>query len=88
MGNRYFLLYLNVNDLIKCNYNSAMNKFEKACIKVRILQLAKLKSTGTPSELALKFEISVRSIKRIIRELRDEGSKLKYDYNCMSYVLT
>ena len=65
-----------------------MNKFEKACIKVRILQLAKLKSTGTPSELALKCEISVRSIKRIIRELRDEGSKLKYDYNCMSYVLT
>jgi len=64
-----------------------MNKFEKACIKCRILQLAKLKSTGTPSELAMKFEISVRSIKRIIRELKDEGLNLRYDYNSVSYVL-
>jgi len=65
-----------------------MNKLERACIKGRILQLAKLKSTGTPSELAMKFEISVRSIKRIIRELKDEGLNLKYDYNSVSYVLT
>lgn len=64
-----------------------MNKFERACIKGRILQLAKLKSTGTPSELAMKFDISVRSIKRIIRELKDEGLNLRYDYNSVSYVL-
>jgi biotin operon repressor len=64
-----------------------MNKADKACIKVRILQLARLKSTGSPSDLAVKMEISERSVKRIVRELRDEGNNIKYDYHCMSYVL-
>ena len=63
-----------------------MNKSEKACIKVRILKLAKLRSTGTPAELALKFEISERTIKRIIKELREEGAVVRYDYARMSYV--
>jgi DeoR/GlpR family transcriptional regulator of sugar metabolism len=64
-----------------------MNKSEKACIKERVLKLAKLKSTGTPADLALKFEISERTIKRIIREMRDEGAVLRYDYSRMSYVM-
>ena len=63
-----------------------MNKFERACIKIRILKLAKLKSTGTPAELALKFEISSRTIKRIIKEMRDEGEVIRYDYSSWSYV--
>jgi DeoR/GlpR family transcriptional regulator of sugar metabolism len=63
-----------------------MNKFERACIKRRILKLAKLKSTGTPSELASKFEISVRTIKRIVKEMREEGEVIRYDYSRMSYV--
>jgi biotin operon repressor len=63
-----------------------MNKFEKACIKGRILKLARLKSTGTPAELALKFEISERSIKRIIKEMRDEGNMIRYVHTRMSYV--
>ena len=66
---------------------TAMNKSEKACIKERVLKLAKLKSTGTPAELAVKFEISERTIKRIIREMREEGSVLRYDYSRMSYVI-
>jgi DNA-binding Lrp family transcriptional regulator len=63
-----------------------MKKEERTCIKRRILKLARLKSTGTPAELAIKFEISERSVKRIIRELREEGEVLKYDYSSMSYV--
>ena len=63
-----------------------MKKLERISIKRRILKLARLKSTGTPAELALKFEISERSVKRIIRELREEGDVLKYDYSSMSYV--
>ena len=66
---------------------SAMNKADKACIKKRILQLARLKSTGSPAELATRMEISDRSIKRIVRELRDEGNNIKYDYFCISYIL-
>ena len=50
------------------------------------MQLVRLRSTGTPSQLAMKFEISERSIKRIIRELREAGNNIRYDYNCMSYV--
>jgi DNA-binding Lrp family transcriptional regulator len=65
-----------------------MNKFERNLIKRRILKLAQLRSTGTPAELAQKFEISERSVKRIIRELREEGEFVKYDYPSMSYVLS
>jgi predicted DNA-binding transcriptional regulator YafY len=65
-----------------------MNKFQKDCIKGRIIQLAKLRSTGTPAQLAMKFEISERSVKRIINELRQSGNMIRYDYNCVSYVWT
>ena len=65
-----------------------MNKFEKACFKDRIIQLAKLRSTGTPAQLAMKFEISERSVKRIVNELRQSGNMIRYDYNCVSYVCT
>lgn len=64
-----------------------MKKLEKTSIKRRILQLARLKSTGPPADLADKFEISERSVKRIIREMRNEGEVLKYDYSSMSYVV-
>jgi DNA-binding Lrp family transcriptional regulator len=63
-----------------------MNKFEKACIKKRIIRLVRLRSTGTPSQLADKFEISARSVKRIIRELKDDGEISRFDHNCISYV--
>jgi len=63
-----------------------MNKFEKTCIKERILQLVRLRATGTPAELAMKMEISERSIKRIISELRASGKNIWYDYNCISYI--
>ena len=65
-----------------------MNSFQKDCIKGRIIQLAKLRATGTPAQLAMKFEISERSVKRIIRELREAGTNIRYDYNCMSYIWT
>jgi len=63
-----------------------MNKFEKACIKERIIRLVKLKSTGTPSQMAQKFEISERSVKRIIRELKEEGEVTRFDHDRISYI--
>jgi len=63
-----------------------MNKFEKETLKVRFLRLAALKSTGPPAELAIRFEISERSVKRIVRELRDEGNELRYSQTRRSYV--
>ena len=64
-----------------------MNKFEKTCIKGRILKLASLKCTGTPADLAAKFEISERSVKRLIKEMREEGNLLRFDYARISYVI-
>ncbi len=63
-----------------------MNKFQRETTKVRILKLAKLKSTGPPSNLASVFEISERSIKRIVKEIRDEGTEIWYSPARMSYV--
>jgi hypothetical protein len=64
-----------------------MNKFEKDCLKIRIHKLASLKCTGTPSEMALKFEMSVRSVKRIIKEMRDEGNDIYFNHLRQSYVI-
>jgi biotin operon repressor len=53
---------------------------------MRLLKLATLKSTGRPHELALRFEISERSVKRFVKELRDEGTEIKYSQIRRSYV--
>ncbi len=63
-----------------------MNKFQKKTLKVRLLKLAALKSTGAPAELALRFEISERSVKRIVREIREEGTDLSTVRSRRSYV--
>jgi DNA-binding Lrp family transcriptional regulator len=64
-----------------------MKKSDKACIKTRILKLASLKCTGTPADLASKLEISERSVKRFVKEIREEGSIIRYDYLRISYVV-
>jgi biotin operon repressor len=63
-----------------------MKKFQKEPIKVRILKLARLKSTGSPAELALTLEISERSVKRFVREIKDAGIAIRYSQFCGSYV--
>jgi len=63
-----------------------MNKFQRETLKMRLLKLATLKSTGAPAELALRFEISERSVKRIVKELREEGTDIRYSQTRGSYV--
>lgn len=63
-----------------------MNKFQKETLKNRILKLAVLKSTGAPGDLALRFNISERSIKRIVKEIRDDGTLIRYSHVRGSYV--
>ena len=63
-----------------------MVKLHKETLKVRIMKLATLKSTGPPADLALMFEISERSVKRIVKELRDEGAGIRYSQVRRSYV--
>jgi predicted DNA-binding transcriptional regulator YafY len=64
-----------------------MNKFQKQALKDRILKLAKLKSTGAPSDLAFRFEISERSVKRMVREIRVEGINIRFNQSIRSYLI-
>ena len=64
-----------------------MNKFQKQAFKDRILKLAKLKSTGAPSDLAFRFEISERSVKRMVMEIRVEGVNIRFNQSIGSYLI-
>jgi len=63
-----------------------MNKFQKETLRLRLLKLVTLKSTVAPCELTLRFEISERSVKRIVKEIREEGVDIRYNQWRRSYV--
>jgi len=63
-----------------------MTRFQKENKKVRILKLVSLKSTGNPAELALMLDISPRTTKRLIHELREDGYFIRYCRLRGSYV--
>ena len=64
-----------------------MTREELARAKERIVDLAKSKTTGTPCDLAIKLGVSKRTVKRLVKQLRDEGLDIAYDNVRMSYVL-
>jgi len=55
-----------------------MTRLERGDLKARILKLADLKGTGSPAELAERFDISVRSVKRYVSEIRGDGNEIRY----------
>ncbi len=63
-----------------------MAKKDKDGLKKRISRLAELKSTGTPAELAATLNISERSVKRLIAELRKSGRDIRFSQIRNSYV--
>jgi len=63
-----------------------MKKSQKQSLKERILILSRLKSTGAPSDLAFRLEISERSVKRFVKEIRDEGTDIRYCQARRSYI--
>ena len=63
-----------------------MTNLDKKNFKIRLLKLALLKCTGTPFDLAFRFEISDRTVKRIVRELRSEGVNIHYSHYAISYL--
>jgi DNA invertase Pin-like site-specific DNA recombinase len=63
-----------------------MNSLEKKSFKIRLLRLALLKCTGTPADLAFRFGISDRTVKRIVSELRSEGVTLNFCQSTISYL--
>ena len=63
-----------------------MTRINREHLKVRILKLATLKSTGSPADLAIRLDISERSVKRIVSEIREQGNEIKYSQLRKSYV--
>jgi predicted transcriptional regulator len=64
-----------------------MTRFKKKMVKARLLRMAAMKSTGSPSDAAKKLDISERSVKRFIGELRREGQPIRFSYTIRSYVI-
>lgn len=65
---------------------ATMNRFQRETLRTRILELAERKSTGPPAELAERLEISYRSVKRRVKEIRDSGIEIRYSQSRTSYV--
>ena len=63
-----------------------MTRKDKENVKFRILRLAALRSTGRPADLALRLDISVRSVKRFVGEIRKEGNEIRFSQVAGSYV--
>ncbi len=52
-----------------------------------LLKLSKLKATGTVKELAKRYDISERTVKRMIETLKCEGHNVVYDRSVKSYII-
>lgn len=63
-----------------------MTRIYRENLKVRILKLADMQSTGSPEDLAFRFNVSKRTVKRIVSEIRWEGCNIRYSTLKRSYV--
>jgi transposase len=63
-----------------------MTRIYRENLKVRILKLADMQSTGSPDDLAFRFSVSKRTVKRIVSEIRVEGHNIRYSPSIKSYV--
>ncbi|MBN2665343.1 MAG: hypothetical protein JXR67_02445 [Bacteroidales bacterium] len=64
-----------------------MTRIYRENLKVRILKLADMQSTGSPDDLAFRFNVSKRTVKRIVSEIRGEGRDIRYSPSKKSYVM-
>ena len=56
-------------------------------IIIRIVELARRNSTGSPEELAKKLDVPRSTLYRIIEKAKSIGFRLKYSKDINSYVL-
>ena len=64
-----------------------MTKTKRELMKESILNLVRLRSAGTPADLAGRFGVSERSIKRMISELKREGYRITFWHGGNTYIL-
>ena len=55
--------------------------------KSAFIELARLEATGTPEQLANRYNISKRSLHRFIENLKSEGLEIKYSRKMNSYCI-
>ncbi len=64
-----------------------MTRDKRKLIKERLLRLIRMQTTGSPADLAELLEIHERSVKRMVRELRDEGYDIVFWHAGNSYII-
>lgn len=52
-----------------------------------IITLAGKQKTGTPKELACRFHISERTIKRMVNALKQQGVNIQYNRSSKTYII-
>ena len=62
--------------------------FEDINLVAQLIQLIRLKATGTPVELSDRLNLSERHVRRIIKDLKEEGVPIKYCKNRRTYFST
>lgn len=53
----------------------------------RIQELAKRRATGTPKELAIKMNMSERTLLRHVQNIKDQGIPIEYCRKINNYVI-
>ncbi len=54
-------------------------------LQERVIVLARIRNTGSPAGLAKKLDSSERTIKRTVKEIRDQGVPIYFDRRSGSY---
>lgn len=52
-----------------------------------LLFLAEKRKTGTPQEIAIRFDVSERTVRRMIDNLREQGHDIRYCRTARSYIV-
>jgi predicted DNA-binding transcriptional regulator YafY len=52
-----------------------------------IVMLARKQNTGTPKELADRYYISERTVKRMVNTLKQQGVNIQYNRNSKTYII-
>ena len=64
-----------------------MKQAELLKLQERIVFLARLKATGSVSALAGTLEIHPRTVKRLVKRIRERGIPIRYSFARGTYVL-
>jgi len=62
-----------------------MKKLELLRLQKRIIALAKVQNTGHVSVLAYRLSVSNRTLKRMVKQVRDSGIPIYFDHRRGSY---